>query len=246
MLHRIALSTAVLAACAFGQAKPDLTLDQIIEKHVEALGGLDRVKAIRTFSATGKAIMGGGQVIAPMTMRMKRPSSIRVDMTVEGKTITQGFDGTTAWRINPASGSDAPRKGSAADAEEMKSSADIDFSVLVNYKAKGNSVDLLGIEDVEGRPAYKLKVTRNNGRVEYAYLDEETFLFARTTTKRKQMGNEVEIDAYPSNYKPVNGVLFPFTVEQKNSGQTIAQIAFEKVEVNVPIDDSQFRMPEKQ
>ncbi|MGI8741337.1 MAG: hypothetical protein ACR2NN_01970 [Bryobacteraceae bacterium] len=245
MVHRIAFAACLVSLAAFGQDKPDLTLDQIIQKHVDALGGMDKLKAITTFSATGKATMNGGQMVAALVMQMKRPSSMRVEMTIQGKKIVQGFDGATAWMLNPLTGLDTPQKANAEDTQEMKNSADIDFSSLVDYKAKGNTVELAGMEDVEGSPAYKLKVTKRNGRVEYDYLDAKTFLPVKSTTKRKQMGTEIEIDAFPANYKPINGVLFPFTVDQKTGGKSMVQLTIEKVDVNVPIDDARFHMPEK-
>jgi outer membrane lipoprotein-sorting protein len=245
MLNRCVPALLGLSLFAFGQEKPELTADQIVQKHIEALGGLDKLKAINTLSASGKATMAGGQMEAPMVMQMKRPSSMRMEMTIQGKKIVQAFDGTTAWMINPMLGSDTPQKASADDTQEMKDSADIDFSSLANYKEKGNTVELVGMEDVEGNPAYKLKVTKKNGRVEYDYLDAKTFLAIKVTTKRKQMGNEIEIDAYPTNYKPVNGVLFPFTVDQKMGGKSIMQLTIDKVDVNQPIDDVTFQFPEK-
>jgi hypothetical protein len=244
MQNRIVSAAFICSLLAFSQDKPDLTLDQIIQKHVDALGGADKLKAIRTLSASGKAVMGEGQMEAPMIMQMKRPSSMRVEMTVQGKKIVQGFDGTTAWMVNPLLGSSNPQKASDVDTQEMKDSADIDFSSLVDYQAKGNKVELVGMEDVEGTPSYKLKVTKKNGRIEYDYLDSKTFLPIKSTTKRKQMGEELAIDAYPTNYKPVNGVLFPFTVDQKSGGKLVVQLTIEKVDVNIPIDDARFRMPE--
>ena len=245
MLNKFAIALLLLPLLALGQDKPELTLDQIVQKHIEAIGGLEKVKAISTLSATGKASMQGGQMEAPMLMQMKRPSSMRMEITVQGKKIVQGFDGTTAWMINPLMGSDAPQKASEDETQEMKESADIDFSSLVNYKEKGNTIELVGTEDVEGNSAYKLKVTKKSGRVEYQYLDTKTFLPIKTTTRRTQMGSELEIDAYPTNFKPVNGVLFPFTVDQKVAGKSMMQLTLDKVEANKPIDDAIFQLPEK-
>lgn len=230
---------------AFGQEKPELTADQIVQKHIEALGGIENLKAIKTLSASGKAVMAGGQIEAPMLMQMKRPSSMRMEMTVQGKRVVQAFDGTTAWAINPLYGLDTPRKASDEDAQEMKASSDIDFSSLVNYREKGNTVDLAGMEEVDAAPAYKLHVTKRNGRVEFVYLDAKTYVPVRVATKRKQGGKEIDIDAYPSNYKPVYGVLFPFTVNQKMDGKSVMQLIIDKVDVNTPIDDAVFQFPDK-
>lgn len=243
MIKRI-VSVVFFCLIAFGQDNPALTLDQIIQKHVEALGGMEKLKAITTFSVAGQATISG-QTVAPMVMQMKRPSAMRVEMTIQGKKIVQGFDGTTAWMVNPLSGSETPQKATDEDTQEMKNSADLDFSSLVDYKAKGNAVELLGTESVGENSTYKLKVTKRNGRVEYDYLDSKTFLPVKSTTRRKQMGTELEIDAYPANYKPVNGVLFPFTVDQKSGGKSMVRLMIEKVDINIPIDDARFQMPEK-
>ena len=245
MFNRLAQAVLLLPLLVFSQDKPELALDQIIQKHLDALGGLEKLQAINTLSANGKAIMQGGQLEAPMLMQMKRPSSIRIEMNVQGKKIIQAFDGSTAWMINPLMGSETAQKASPEETEEMKNSADIDFSSLANYKQKGSTVELVGIEDIDGNQAYKLKITKKNGRIEYQYVDAKTFLVLKTTTTRKQMGNKMEIDAYPSNYKPVSGVLFPFTVDQKVAGKSMLQITLETVEANKPIDNAAFQFPEK-
>ena len=224
--------------------KLELTVDQIVENHVEALGGIEKMRASHSFSATGKASMMNGRVEAPMVMQMKRPSSMRIDMVIQNRQIVQAFDGNTAWSINAATGSDAPKRATPAETEEMKSSADLDFSSLADYRAKGNAVELAGVDNVDGRRAYKLKVTKQNGRVEYDYLDAKTFLPVKTVTKRRQLGAEVDIEAYPSNFRPVNGVLFPFRVDQKADGKLLSQLMIEKVAVNMPLDDTVFKIPD--
>src|SRR5437588_11792772 len=120
MINRLVLFVISIGLCAFAQEKPDLTVEQIVQKHLDALGGLDKLKAINTLSATGKAIMSEGQIEAPMLMQMKRPSSMRMEITVQGKKIVQAFDGTTAWMINPLMGANVPQKASEEDTQEMK------------------------------------------------------------------------------------------------------------------------------
>lgn len=243
-LKRIASTGLFVAFLSFGQDKPELTVEQIVQNHVQALGGIEKMHAIHSFAATGKASMMSGRIQAPLVMQMKRPSSMRIEMVLQNKPIVQAFDGSTAWAINPATGSDAPKRATPEETEEMKNSADIDFSSLVDYRAKGNTVELAGLEDVDGRAAYKLRVTKQNGRIEYDYLDKTTFVPVKTATKRKQLGTEVNIDAYPSDFRPVNGVLFPFQVDQKADGKLLVQLKIDKVDVNMPLDDSVFHMPE--
>ena len=84
-----------------GYAQPgSLTLDQIIEKHTEALGGADKLRAIQTVVITGGASLRDGQIGMPVTIRIKRPSFLRMDMHLQERTFVESFDGSTGWMIN--------------------------------------------------------------------------------------------------------------------------------------------------
>jgi outer membrane lipoprotein-sorting protein len=222
-----------------------LTVDQIVDKHTQALGGADKLKAIQSVTLSGKAVVAGGQIEAPIVMKIKRPASMRMEMTVQGKSFIQAFDGTTSWTLNPFMGSPDPQKSNDEDTQQAKDDSDFIEGSLVDYKAKGNTVELIGKEDVEGTSTYKLKITKKGGSVEYQYLDAQTFLPLRSSGKRKQAGQEMEFESTPSNYKPVNGVMMPYSLSQKVNGNPMMDLTVEKIEVNAPIDDSVFQMPEK-
>jgi outer membrane lipoprotein-sorting protein len=244
------LVTTILCVPAFlfipaAAQDTELTVDQIVEKHTQALGGADKLKAIQSETITGKVVLMGGQLEAPVTMSVKRPASMRMEMTVQDKSYIQAFDGATAWTVNPFTGPPDPQKSNDEDTQLAKDDADVIEGSLVDYKAKGNTVELVGKEEVEGSPAYKLKVTKKSGNVEYEFLDAQTFLPIRTSGKRKQMGQEMEFESSPGNYKPVNGVMMPHSLAQKVNGNPMMQLTIEKIEVNTPIDDSVFKMPEK-
>jgi outer membrane lipoprotein-sorting protein len=221
-----------------------LTVDQIVEKHTLALGGADKLKAIQSVTLSGKAVVAG-QIEAPIVMKIKRPASMRMEMTVQGKSFIQAFDGTTSWMINPFMGSPDPQKSNDEDTQQAKDDSDFIEGALVDYKAKGNTVELIGKEDVEGTATYKLKITKKGGSIEYQYLDAQTFLPLRSSGKRKQGGQEMEFESTPSNYKPVNGVMMPYSLSQKVNGNPMMELTVEKIEVNSPIDDSIFQMPDK-
>ena len=243
------VSTAILCAIALcstpliGQ-EADLTLDQIIEKHIAASGGAEKINAVQTMKASGTASLMGGQMEAPVTVVVKRPSSMRLEVSVQGKSIIQAFDGTTAWNLIPFTSPD-PQKSNEEDTQSIKEDADFVGGPLFDYKTKGSTVELIGKEDVDGSPAYKLKVTKKSGNVQYIFLDAQTFLTMRTTGKRKQMGQELDLEINHGNYKPVNGVMIPFNIDQKNAGKSVMNFTLEKVEMNMPVDDAIFRMPEK-
>ena len=241
---RRALALVFSLAVAFCLEASAQTVDDIIKKNIEAHGGLQKIKAIKSVKVTGKVLPSNiGQDI-PIVIQQKRPNFVREDFTFQGKTQTRAYDGTTGWKIDPFQGSSEPEKVAGEELKDIQEQSDMDGS-MVDYKEKGNTVELIGKEDLEGTPVYKIKLTLKNGDVRYIYIDAENYLELKTTSKRQTPGGEVELDNYMSNYKPVNGVLIAHSIENKVKGQTVSQITFDKVEMDVPIDDSIFKMPVK-
>lgn len=234
---------AAITALTLVAQPAELKLEDVIRKSIDAQGGLEKMKAIKTLKVTGKMIIGGGQLEAPMTSYMKRPRNNRTEISIQGQQIVEAFDGTTKWSINPMLGSKDPQKASDEDTKAAADDADMVESPLVNYKEKGHSAELLGKEDVEGSMAYKIKVILKSGNVQTVYLDEKSFLTVKTVSKMKRMGQEFEAETLPGNYKPVDGVLIPFSSEMKVNKQSM-QMVFDKIEANVPMDDKLFAMPE--
>lgn len=233
-------ATTVLAAAALAASAAAETADDVIARNIAARGGMEKIKAIQSVDMKIKANQQGLEF--PGKLEWKRPDKVRLEMTIQGKTMVQAYDGKTAWAIMPFLGSPDPQAMPADEAKDMVEQADMD-GPIVDYKAKGNTVELVGREDVEGSPADKLKVTWKNGDVTYVYVDVESGLAVKETTRRKQKGSEIEIDSYMTNFKPVEGVLFPFAIENKVQGKSIGQFTIEDVKPNVAIDDAAFAMP---
>ena len=226
---------AVLAAPAAAQ-----TVDEVIAKSFEARGGLDKLKAVQAVRMTGKMTMGPTEL--PIVIETKRPASIRLDVTVQGTLAVQAYDGTTGWAISPMGTGQAERVPPEA-AKRMADQADMD-GPLVDYKAKGHQVELLGREKVEGSDAFKLKVTRKGGDVEYYFLDAESWLPVRVEGKQTVRGTEIEGEGTIGDYKEVAGFLWPHSIQNGAKGRPEKQtITIEKIEINPTIDDSRFRMP---
>ncbi len=229
----IALATPLLSA---------QSVDDVIAKNVQARGGLDKIKSVQTIRSTGTMSMGGGME-APGMMIQKRPDMARLEFTVQGLTAVQAYDGKSAWQIMPFMGKKDAEVMSADDKKEMEENADID-GPLVDYKSKGNKVELLGKEKVEGTDAYKLKVTLKNGDVITDYLDADSFLEIKQETKRMIRGSEQDVESSLGDYKEVNGLMFPFAMENGIKGsQEKEKLTISKIELNVPVDDSIFKMP---
>ena len=235
---------SALAAFTLAAQPAELKLDDVIKKSIEAQGGLEKIKAIKTMKVTGKMILGGGQLEAPVTSYMKRPRSNRTEISIQGQQIIEAFDGATKWSVNPMMGSKDPQKANDEDTKAAADDSDVVEGPLVNYKDKGHSAELLGKEDVEGSMAYKIKVNMKSGNVQTIYLDEKSFLTVKVVSKVKRSGQEFEAESLPGNYKPVEGVMIPFSNEMKVNKQIGMQMQFDKVEVNLPMEDSIFTMPE--
>ena len=216
------------------------TVDEIIAKHVEARGGIARLKAIdtvrieRTVAATFNDI--------DVLIVKKRPDLYRSEQTPEGSpnTIVRGF-ADVAWEL--AGGRAAVREGAGA-AEQREVDGDFD-GFLVDHAAKGHAVALEGRGKVGGADAWKLKVTMRSGAVRYVYLDAATFLERRhETTIELAPGRRVATTIRFGDWRDVGGVKFPFAIEEERDapGQTFVHYT-KKIEVNVPVDDSLFAMP---
>jgi outer membrane lipoprotein-sorting protein len=127
--------------------------------------------------------------------------------------------------------------------KELKEQADFD-GPFIDYAKKGHKVELLGKDDVEGSPAYKLKLTTKEGSETTVYLDAETFLEVKMEAKRKMQGQEIEGETTLGNYQDVEGLLMPFSIEIKPKGAPAGQtITIEKVELNADLADASFQMP---
>ncbi len=239
MFRKLCLSVAI--AVVLAPAVLAQTVDEIIAKNIEARGGLAKIKAVQSIRATGK--MEFGPMEAPGVYVQKRPDMARLDFTVQGLTATQAYDGKSGWAIMPFTGKKDPEPMTADDTKEMQEEADID-GPLVDYKAKGNQVELVGKEKIEGTDAYKLKVTLKNGDVKYSYLDADSGLEIKQESKRMVRDTEQETETSFSDYREVNGLMFAFATQSSIKGSPQTQkLTIEKIEVNVPVDDASFKMP---
>ena len=234
---------ALLAPIAHADtAAAPMSVDDILAKHYEACGGLAKMKAVNTMRVTGTITLGPGME-APFTMERKRPGMRRMEFSLQGMTGIQAFDGSKTWSVMPFMGKKDPEVGTDEDNKNAQDDADFD-GALVDYKTKGHTIELMGKEPVEGADAYKLKVTKKNGNIEYDYLDAETFLLVKTEGKVKRRGTEMEGETTFSDYKEVDGLMQPFSMESGAKEMPQKQkLTFTKIELNVPLDDARFAVP---
>jgi hypothetical protein len=229
MLLRLAL-----AAGLAGLSLPvfAVTADQLVAKNLEARGGADKLRGITSMHTVGKMRLGGNLEAKNETFAMS-PDKYRQEVSLQGLTAVQAWDGKQAWAINPFEGRRDPQKLSDDDAKDLAQAADI-AGPLLDAQKKGERIEYLGTEDIDGTDAHKLRVTFKNGDSRVIYLDPDQFLEIRVVDHRIIRGQEQVQTTDVGEYAKVDGVYFPF--EQ-------GQIQIETAELNKPIDAAMFSFP---
>jgi outer membrane lipoprotein-sorting protein len=238
MLRKSVFGTAALAALAVAASAE--TADEVIARSVEARGGLAKVKAVQSLRMTGRMAVADNDM--PISVEIKRPSSFRAEMSLQGRPVVQAFDGQQAWSIAPLGSGEAQALPAEA-ARQMAQQADLE-GPLVDYKAKGHQAELVGREKVDGAEVWRIKLTRKDGDVEYYLIDARSWLPVRVEATRRVGGRQMEGITILGEYKASGGWLWPHSIVNSARGVPEKQtLSFDTVEVNPVIEDSRFRMP---
>lgn len=219
------------------------SVDEVVAKYNEARGGAEAWSAVKTVRIAGRMKMGPMDL--PFQLEMARPNKMRMEMTMQGMTMIQVFDGTNGWAVMPMLGKTDPEPVAGDELQQLKSQADIDGN-LIDYAKKGHKAELLGKEDVEGTSAYAIKLNKADGSEEIQYIDAEHFLPIKGKGKMKMQGQDVETNTTIGDYKDIDGKLMPHSLINEITsamGPMKQEMTFEKVEFNVAIDDSRFGKP---
>ncbi|MFM7217110.1 MAG: hypothetical protein ACKO1U_03720 [Bacteroidota bacterium] len=218
-------------------------IDQIIASHMQALGGNEKWTNIKSMKMTGSLELGPNMK-APFTIYMKGRNKMRFEMEFQGMKMIQALDGDSGWAISPFMGKTDPERMSEEDVRSGKEQADF-TPELFDYKVKGSIVESMGKEDMEGTETIKLKVTKKNGDIKYMYLDSQTFLVLKETSRQKFQDKEIEAVSIPSDYRSISGMMFPFSMEMRADEESTQgqSMVFDSVEINPTFDESIFAFP---
>src|SRR5215203_163842 len=243
LLLTLAGAAAAAQAPAEAPAAPLPTVDEIIAKNLQAKGGAETWQAIKSVKMTGKMTAQGTEM--PLTVYAMRPNFNRQEITMPAGKAIQAFDGTTAWVVNPMLGIDSAQPVPGPAAEVAKNAADFD-GALLNYKSKGNTIELVGKERLGEKDTYHLKVTTKTGSVQHYFLDAQNGIELKMSADVDVgRGQKQKMDTEMSDYKPVNGILIPHTVTQTAGGRPVLRWTISTVEFNAVTDDAIFKMPKK-
>lgn len=280
IIASIGFAFSLSAAPNTPSSAPKLSAAEIADKNVAARGGLQAWRAVQTMTMEGKMGVGGnqratlptpmpgkkgGQIITPQrpvdemqlpfVMELARPRKMRFELQFNGQTAVQVYDGTNGWKLRPFLNR---RDVEAFTPEELKKAStqsELD-GPLVDYAAKGTRIEFDGIEQVDERDAYKLKLTLKNGDVTHVWIDAQTFLEAKMEGQPRRLdGTDHPVEVYYRDYRQVNGLQVPFILETrvlpvahtalglKDTPVPVERINIEKVTVNPKLDDASFAKP---
>ena len=232
-MKKLFLITACLIAVVAVNAQ---SLEEIVKKF-SAANKLDQVAGKQTVKITASTSMMGMEM--PMEMWMKKPNKIKTVTNMGGQEMIQLFDGEKGYVVNPMMGSTEPVEMTAEQAADMQRN-----NIFNNYLEaylKNGQLALEGEESVGGKPAFKIKATLGSGMTANLFIDKQSYLLVKTTTEVSQGGMAMTLEAIPSDYKDNNGIFLPMKTTTSVSGMEIVT-TFTKVEVDVPIDDSVFKI----
>jgi hypothetical protein len=213
------------------------SVDDVVAKALAARGGVKRIKAIQTQRLTGKISLTTGA--GPLEVEMKRPDMMREMVTLGGKSMIRTTDGRTGWAVGMLRDLAAPQQVDAQELHNLAGSADFE-GPLVDYKEKGNRIELAGKEQVGKRMAYKLVISMKNGENRVDFIDTKSYL----ELKWQGRVSDNVFESYFRDYRKVKGLMYAFAIDSGMLGQPANQkIVLERVDVNPSLDDSRFTKP---
>jgi len=212
------------------------SVDEIVKNYSVATKQ-DKLAKITSIKITGKMSAMGMEM--PMVMMMKNPNKVKVIYTFNGQDIVSVFDGEKGYMVNPMMGSSDPVELTGAQLDQVKNNNAFQNQIATHFK--NGKLTLEGQENVNDKPAFKLKVTTGDEPV-YMFLDKSSYLLVKLTTKANQMGTMMDIDTYMTDYVDIEGVVMPKKTTAMANGMEAAVISFDKIEVNLPMDDSVFKV----
>lgn len=221
-----------------------LPLDTVLARYAEAVGPYLDIRTRRvTMRVTGMAPFE-----IPVVVEAMRPNLLLKKVTIQGAVQVTGFDGTTAWRVDPfASASGKPMDVPPAELPDLIEETDFD-GPLINAAGKGIRLRYVGpkVVPVAGAPTpvHAVEVTWRNGRQSVAHLHATTYLEVLRMQTRSVMGNDVAMTITPKDYRTVQGIRLPFLTEIAPAGMPVPiRLQIDKVEFGVPLRAADFARP---
>ena len=206
--------------------------------------GASTHKTRREIAAAGQKGEADKQVQLPFKLARQRPDKSRLEIEFAGKTAVQVYDGANGWKLRPFLNRNDVEAFTPQEAKAAAENADLE-DPLIDAKGKGTKVEVEGVEKVDGRDAYKLKLTTKAGAVQRVFIDAKTFLDVKVEgVPRRMDGKMRKVWVYQRDFRSVGGVKIPFLVETVVDGFPQAhKIVLDRVAVNPKLDAATFAKP---
>ncbi|MEI6049203.1 MAG: hypothetical protein WCS03_09930 [Bacteroidota bacterium] len=212
------------------------SLDEIVKNYSTAMKS-DKLAGVTSIKITGKMSAMGMEM--PMVMFMKNPNKIKVTYSFNGQDMVSVFDGEKGYMINPMTGSSDPVELTGDQLTQVQNNNI--YKNQINDFFKTGQLTLEGEENVNDKPAFKLKANVGTTPI-YMFLDKGSYMLVKTTATVDQMGTSMNIDTYMTDYVDIDGVILPKKTTAMANGMEAAVITFDNIEVNIPMDDSVFKI----
>ncbi len=228
-------------------AETDSASRKIIGNHVLAMGGMDAIKAIRSYRATGTVKLGRNENDIRIMKKAPAFSRHEVDHAMRYRqtgTIVQATNGEYAWSLDGTAKNALPQPLGTQEAGDFNRNADF-YGPLIDWEAKGIQFTYEGKDDIRGRPVYVVKGYFPGGARDWFYFDAKSFLLLRHRSEATFANARRYIDTTFTGFKKLAGTYFPMTLVQSIHGQEIGCTTFETVEPNVALEDTLFQAPRR-
>jgi len=226
---------------------PTLTAAQIVDRNVEARGGLEAWRGVKSMTLTGKLQAGGTEnPELAFVMKMKRPHSSRLERRFKDQTAVQVYDGSRGWKVRPYLNRQAVESYTQTEAKQASGWEELD-GPLIDYSKKGTKVALVGTESVEGHDSYRLKLTLKDGQQRNVWIDGSTFLERKVEgDPRKVDGKMQGASLFYRDFKKQGGLTIPTVLETlvDGAGQKPHKLSVETIAINETMQDSLFAKPD--
>jgi len=216
------------------------TADDVINSYIKFIGGEKNWKAVQTLTISGVYNYVG--VSFPFISYSKRPNLYKYIVTANDKSFIQAFDGKQGWRIDGFKDEKDKTILKDRQATAMANEADVELeSPFINYREKGNKVQLEGMDTSVSHGAYKIKLTHKNGNTETYFFNSKDFsLVKKLAISTNDEMDKAILDVEYSNYKVIGNIKAPHNISHTTNGQPVLKITIGHIELNTPINNSIF------
>lgn len=230
-MKKLLLLLPILFVSYFSSAQ---SLDEIVKKHVDAIGGLANWDKIKSIKLDGVMKQGGSDIIIHIYQIDKVASRQEIEaMGLKGYNIVTTKEG---WSFMPFQGQAKPEPMTEDDVKNSQDDLNLKDE-FITYKELGKKLELLGKEDMEGIECFKIKMTDKDGQETTYFMDVESFYVIKAVVKMTSNGKEYTNEIIYSNFEKLpEGIVYPMSI---NSGWGTTDIT--KVEINPSIDENLFK-----